>query len=239
MTPAEFHFVSRITDVAKNLTLRNATANMTMAKIMSAEVSELKAPMSCMSWIQLGLIPIPPIIACYLFTKIADYIGRCITKLRQPRVELRPDSQATSQPDDLTADRTEDDPQQAERAHQKIDEINGSTSEGFKDMERARWQIDDDHGVHDHTIEDTPFRRIMVPRSTASHGILKNSNTASENAKDKVVIGKSDTPGRAKATSLTLDRPSGLAKRGIHVQGVGSNSHKTKRDGWWFDARWN
>lgn len=207
MTPAEFHFISRLTDVAKNLTLRNAADNTTVATIMSAEVSELKAPMF---WIQLGLIPIPPIIACYVFTKVADYIGRCITKCRQPRVELRsilhPVSQATSYADDLAVDRIAEDTQRVEHTHQKIDENHDSTSQGFKDMERA--------GMGS-----------RVPRG---------------GAEDEVLTGNKDTHGMLAATSLTRQRPSGDAQRGIGRHGrVGSGSQGTKRDGWWFDSRWD
>ncbi|KAG6995831.1 hypothetical protein G7Y79_00041g077830 [Physcia stellaris] len=71
MTPAEFHFITGLTEGAKHMTLRNATANATFDTIMSADISELKMPTF---WIQLGLIPVPGIIACYIVGKVVDYL---------------------------------------------------------------------------------------------------------------------------------------------------------------------
>ena len=204
MTPAEFHFISRITDVAKDLTIWSAAANATVATIKSAEVTELTP----MFWIQLGLIPLPPIIACYLFTKVADYIGRCITKLRQPQVELRPVlrpvSQATSHLNGLTTDRIDEETRSVQRAHE-IDENHDSTSEVTK-VERFRRQIE----------QNEPSIPV-------------------------VVSGNDDTHGTGQGTTLTRNsRPVGDAKRGIGIRRrVGPGSQRPKRDGWWFDARWD
>ena len=81
MTPAEFHFITGLTDVAKNMTLRNATANATLNTIMAADISELNMPTF---WIQLGLIPVPGIIACYVVGKVVDYLRGPPPTDRQP-----------------------------------------------------------------------------------------------------------------------------------------------------------
>ena len=224
MTPAEFHFISRITEVAKNLTLRNVTVNTTGDTIMSAEVSELKTPMF---WIQLGLIPLPPIFACYLFTKVADYIGSCITKFRQPRVELRPllhpNSQAISHSDGFTTDRIEEDTRNFQRTH-GIDQNHGSTSQATK-VRRFRRQIE----------QNEPSGRL-----NGGDDFFTGARVSKGIAKDHALIGKDNIHGAAEGISLTRDRPGGDAKRGFGIHGrVGSNSQNMKKDGWWFDARWN
>ena len=221
MTPAEFHFASRLTDVAKSLSLRNATASTTVATIMSAEVSELKTPMF---WIQLSLIPIPPIVACYLFTKVAGYIGYWVTKYRQPpRDELRsvlyPVSQATSHPDGLAADQIAVDEQLDERTHQEIDHDHDPNAKGCKNRERVRWQIDTNHQLTE---------------------IFTGPKRLRSNAKNDVVIGNNGTHGSLEGSSLTQERPSGDQQQGIGSQGrVGSNSQRTKKGGWWYDSRWD
>ena len=83
MTPAEFHFIAGLTEGAKHITLRNATANATFDSILSADVSEVKMPTF---WIQLGLIPVPGIIACYIIGKVVDYLRGPPRTDRQPRL---------------------------------------------------------------------------------------------------------------------------------------------------------
>lgn len=83
MTPAEFHFIAGLTEGAKHMTLRNVTANATFDTIMSADISELKVPTF---WIQLGLIPVPGIVACYIVGKVVDYLRGPPRTDRQPRL---------------------------------------------------------------------------------------------------------------------------------------------------------
>lgn len=92
------HFAANLADVADNATALNSTRihilhataneitnhtvnsiNATVKAIAAAEPSKLSTQMP---WIQLGLIPIVPVVACYFFTKLADYLLDLITAYR-------------------------------------------------------------------------------------------------------------------------------------------------------------
>ena len=238
MTPADFHFISRITDVAGNKALRNATANVTVAAIMSADVSELKTPFF---WIQLGLIPIPPIIACYLFTKVADYIGYYITKYCQSRVGPRPGarivSQTTSEANSLTADRIKEDTRRDQGIRKQICEKHESTSEATR-VERFCRQIEQN---------EPSGRQSPVPGTTGSYRTPMSTLVSTGPAKDNFVTGNNDTRGTMEGTSLTRDRH-GDAKQGIGREGSGvhnvggrvaSDLQEPGKGGWWFDSQWD
>ncbi|CAF9933593.1 MAG: hypothetical protein HETSPECPRED_008707 [Heterodermia speciosa] len=228
MTPADFHFISRITDVAGNKALRNATSNVTVAAIMSADVSELKTPFF---WIQLGLIPIPPIIACYLFTKVADYIGYYITNYRQPRVGPRPGarsvSQTTSEANSLTADRIKEDTRRDQGIWKETDEKHDSTSEA--------------------TRMEPSGRQSPVPSTTGFYRTPMSTLVSTGPVKDNSVTGNNNIHEATEGTSLTRDRH-GDAKQGIGRDGSGvhrvggrvaSDSQEPGKSGWWFDGRWD
>ena len=80
------HFVAHLANVVTNATapndteihILNATANETINGINATAKTIAAATPSKLSrqmpWIELALIPIFPVIACYLFTKLAEYV---------------------------------------------------------------------------------------------------------------------------------------------------------------------
>ena len=105
MTSSDMHFVAHLANVVTNVTapsdteihILNATANeiinhtinginATAQTIAAAKPSKLSRQMP---WIELALIPIFPVIACYLFTKLADYLLDRITKHRHRETATR------------------------------------------------------------------------------------------------------------------------------------------------------
>ena len=217
MTPAEFHFVSRLTDVVTNLTLRNATGNATMETLMVADASELKMPFF---WIQLGLLPVPPILACYLFTKVADYIGGNITRFRQPHHELTHTEDPTIHPA-LTTDSSS-----GQHTPSTVED-----EEYSDDMESFRfWNDQKDTALmpgggrrvrpirRSSTAAPNPRQRRItrtqgnlrvenLPAGAASvHGTYESSRIAGANAKDKLVIGNKSARKSVDGGSLTRVR---------------------------------
>ena len=194
-----------ITDITKSLSLRNTTT-------MSAEVSQ---PTTSVLWIQLCIIPIPPIVACYLFAKAAGWV-------RGYR-RLRP----VSKDDGLVAEEQSAVDEQLDEGKEVDEEIEGeydSMAKGCKNVERVRWQIESNHDLPGLRTEE----ELVEPRRLRS------------NVKDKVVRGNKGTDGSFEGTSPEQERASGDRQGGIGIRGgVGSDSQGMKNGGWWFDSRWD
>lgn len=237
MTPAEFHFVAGLSDVAKNLTLRDATANATFQTIMSADVSELTMPAF---WIQLGLLPVPGIIACYVFGKIVNYLHGSPPTDRQPLLATDNATDVSKQPTERSQKGLEEDtdlsdvqPQRKRRSNQRkeedrdVDDVQSrrkarsyQQNEGNDDpvgvqsqrTTRFRQQIDRNHGSADRLREQT-FREKTLRRgrsvsgSVQPRGTVESGHLAGATAKEKNVIGKKPTQTPVDGGSLTRSRP--------------------------------
>lgn len=268
MTPADMHFVARLVDAAENFTISNETAidlinetahgiSETASHIIThAEPSKISVQMP---WIELGLIPIAPVIACYLFTKIAEFIFDRIAALRQRLFNAHPNTSTMSLKGDhddahlgqLNA-HPDDNPEVA--AYRKL--IAEAEAKAAKDASTG-------HGLGKSVFRYGPN---MTPRSTA-----ESSQMAGANAQKPVYIGNNFAIGQLDGGTLTrgrdqrygvgargrggtgLEGERGVVERGGEQHGrraegageiplVGDASvgqKKSKRDGWWFDVRWN
>ena len=217
MTPAEMHFAARLADVAENLTSYNETAtdliNMTahgISKVASHVIPVTQPPKSSvqMPWIELGLIPIAPVVACYLFTKIADYIFERIAALRQRRSEAHHDAHLdtvflaregpNAHPDD--------NPEVA--AYRKL-----IADAGAKASEDSNTR----YGLGKSVLRHLP---TMKPRSTS-----ESSQLAGAKAQNPVYIGNNLAVGQVDDGTLTRGRDK---RYGVGREGTGGRDHRER-----------
>ena len=127
-----------------------------------------------MLWTQLGLIPFVPILACYLFIKIADHISLVFVTYRRRRTEGQ---NPTPYDEDISSEAIEELPQasapRASKTSRPAREKNGNSSAGKGGTESMKENDGKSGGVSINHVATHGQGRLTATHNNSSTGKLR------------------------------------------------------------------